>query len=120
VAKTGKVVLGLLPFLSEEKTKKLCYKLSGIKEEQDSLRMETKKAVVKEYLSRYLPQISVPTLVVWGEHDQILLLRVGRELAENIPNAKHKVILGGSHSVHKEKPQEFNKIVNEFVEGLNS
>ena len=34
---------------------------------------------------------------------------------DNIPNSDLKIIKGNSHNVHLEKPDEFNKIVGEFL-----
>jgi len=45
-----------------------------------------------------------PTLLVWGEQDQILPLGFAREWREALPHARFEVIAGGSHLLPDEFP----------------
>ena len=64
-----------------------------------------------------LPAISAPTLVVWGEHDRVCDLRIGRQIAATVPNARLIVINGAGHSPMWEKPEEFGREVLAFLRG---
>ena len=66
-----------------------------------------------------LPGITAPTLVVVGEQDLLTPPWVVREVAEAIPGARFHVIRGNgsSHLVPIERPDEFNRLVLNFLTG---
>ena len=66
-----------------------------------------------------LPGITAPTLVVVGEQDLLTPPWVVREVAEAIPGARFEVIRGNgsSHLVPIERPDEFNRLVLNFLTG---
>ena len=61
-----------------------------------------------------LPRISVPTLVVVGEHDQPFLAG-SRYMAEKIPGAKLEVIANAAHSPNVDQPEAFARVVTDFI-----
>jgi len=65
-----------------------------------------------------LDQISVPTLVITGKDDQIVLAEASRQLAENIPGAIYKEIENCGHLPQEECPQKFLAIVHQFLETI--
>jgi pimeloyl-ACP methyl ester carboxylesterase len=62
-----------------------------------------------------LPKIDVPSLVVWGEQDEIIPLDCGRQYSERIPRAELRVIPDCGHFVHLDKPQALADAVREFL-----
>ena len=60
-----------------------------------------------------IPQ--VPTLVLWGEDDKFTKVSMGQNLAKMIPNAEFKLFVGAGHMPQIEKPDEFAKSVNGFL-----
>ena len=66
-----------------------------------------------------LSAITAPTLVVVGEQDLLTPPWVAREVAEAIPGARFEVILGpgASHLVALERPNDFNRLVQDFLYG---
>ena len=67
-----------------------------------------------------LPQIEVPTLLIWGESDVRSPLHVADQLRENIPGARLVVIPGAGHVSNMEQPAAFNRAIRDFcaeVEG---
>jgi pimeloyl-ACP methyl ester carboxylesterase len=76
---------------------------------------ETFKNVIKEDLRPYFHLIKIPTLVIWGENDQITPPGEGKIIAENIPGAKLAIIKNAGHFVFLEKPEEFIKLIKEFA-----
>jgi pimeloyl-ACP methyl ester carboxylesterase len=66
-------------------------------------------------LTEYLPSISVPTLVVWGDRDQTLAPSSFPKLVEIMPRARGHSIRAG-HVPHQSNAEEFNAAVLEFLE----
>ena len=65
-----------------------------------------------------LDRISVPTLVVTGEQDQLTPPETGRALAQGIPEATFTAIPDAGHLSPMENPTEFNRVLGEFLGGL--
>jgi 3-oxoadipate enol-lactonase len=65
-----------------------------------------------------LSEIQAPTLVVTGERDTTVPLKLQQNLAQGIANARHVVIPDAGHAVTADKPQVFNEILMQFL--LNS
>lgn len=63
-------------------------------------------------------QIQQPTLVLWGEHDRVVPLSTGRELAEQIPNAQLAIIRSAGHLPLEEQPAECNRQLLDFLARL--
>jgi len=59
--------------------------------------------------------IKAPTLVLSGEADAIVPVQNSRNLAEQIPGARLRLVAGGSHLFFIEQADEFNRIVTEFL-----
>ena len=61
-----------------------------------------------------LPRISVPTLLIWGEHDVRSPLSVARQFEHAIPATKLVVIPDCGHVSNLEQPERVNEAVREF------
>jgi 3-oxoadipate enol-lactonase len=59
--------------------------------------------------------IRVPALVLVGDQDLVTPVDLSNELVDLIPDARMQVIAGAGHLTNLEKPDEFNRIVEEFV-----
>ena len=79
-----------------------------------TMRMCFKPYMHDPSLAGMLPKISVPTLVVWGEDDDIIPLECGRHFEELIPDAQLRTIPGCGHFVHLDQPEQLATIVREF------
>ncbi|MFN3980333.1 MAG: alpha/beta fold hydrolase [Caldilinea sp.] len=64
--------------------------------------------------------IHAPTLVIWGEQDQILPIAGAQTALEHFPNAGLLVRPNSGHLVFVEEPEWFNKIVADFVRAPES
>jgi pimeloyl-ACP methyl ester carboxylesterase len=60
-------------------------------------------------------EITVPTLVVWGEADPWLPVARGRELARRIPGARLEVLAGGGHLVQEEEPDRLARLLADHL-----
>ena len=61
-----------------------------------------------------LPQIAVPTLLIWGEQDARSPLSVARRFEAAIPGAELVVIPEAGHVSNLERPEQFNDAVRGF------
>ena len=59
--------------------------------------------------------IRVPTLVLCGTEDKVTPPALSRDLAGLIPGAHYAVIEGAGHISNLEKPDEFNRLAQEFI-----
>ncbi|XP_030537269.2 monoacylglycerol lipase ABHD6-like [Rhodamnia argentea] len=72
--------------------------------------------ILKDRGQSNLPKIRQPTLLVWGEQDQIFPLELGHRLKRHIgDNAELVVIKNAGHAVNLEKPKEFIKHLKLFL-----
>ncbi|WKZ57527.1 MAG: alpha/beta hydrolase [Bdellovibrionota bacterium] len=73
------------------------------------------RSAKKDNLLNVLKQIKAPTLLLWGEDDQVTTMEVARTFEKNIPNAKLVSIKGCGHAPMIEKPQWFAEQVESFL-----
>jgi pimeloyl-ACP methyl ester carboxylesterase len=64
-----------------------------------------------------LGKIQAPTLLVWGDQDQLSRRNEQEALVAAIPHARPSVYPGG-HNLHWEKPERFAADLAAFVAGL--
>lgn len=72
--------------------------------------------VVNEDLKKYMPAISSPTLLIWGENDTATPLRDAKTMEKRIPDAGLVVFKGTGHYSFLERSAEFSIIVNNFLQ----
>jgi pimeloyl-ACP methyl ester carboxylesterase len=65
-----------------------------------------------------LTEIACPTLIVWGGRDSLLPLRHAREYARRIVGSRLNVIADAGHLPMIERPQDFNRLVLEFLDDV--
>lgn len=65
-------------------------------------------------LSNSSSPISMPTALIWGDHDRVTPLSIGRRLQSAIPGATLDVIAGARHFTPEESPRQ----VAETIAGL--
>ena len=61
-----------------------------------------------------LAKLQMPTLLVWGPHDKVVPLEVGRKLDVDIPNSDISVILRSGHYVQEDRPDQVRMALKEF------
>lgn len=66
-------------------------------------------------LKRRLYRINAPTLLLWGSDDRIVPIAYADAFAAGLRDAETKVIAGGSHFVHLERPDEAVRAIAEFT-----
>ena len=68
-------------------------------------------------ISARLGELKMPVLVLWGEHDALVPLSVGRKLADAFPNAQFHQLANCGHLPTLEKPAESAAIFSAFLQG---
>ena len=63
-----------------------------------------------------LKEITLPTLIIWGENDQILGTKIATEFAKQIPHSKLIWIRECGHVPHLEKPKITANYILEWIE----
>ncbi|WP_059173621.1 alpha/beta fold hydrolase [Bacillus sp. FJAT-27445] len=66
-----------------------------------------------------LRKIFTPSLLVWGEHDQVVPLAVGKRLQGDLKNSELIVLKNTGHLVPEERPEEVYRHMREFIERSN-
>lgn len=117
-AKTGKIIFSL-PIINnlEKYAQKFLYKATREKDyyKASSKMKEIMKNVLAEDLTDYLDKIKTPTLLVWGKEDKTTPLADGEIMNEKIENSKLVVVDDSNHSLPYQWPEEFARIVEEFI-----
>ena len=62
---------------------------------------------------------TVKTLVVWGENDRSGLAEPSAKRLLQIPGSKQHVIRGAGHACYLDEPEEFHRVVREFLEDVD-
>ena len=80
----------------------------------------TMRSYAKFDLSEQIESIRVPTLIITGERDTIVPPEMQIDLANQIPNAKHTFIPNAGHAVCVEKPDEYNRVILDFLQAYTN
>ena len=78
------------------------------------------KSAIRHNMSGELPNIKTPTLLIWGENDLVTPPEVAREFKSLLPNSKLEWIKKCGHAPMMEHPNEFNKILFNWLNQKNN
>lgn len=68
-----------------------------------------------------LPKVAgIPTMLIWGGKDRVVDLRSAEIIARRLPGARLAVIHGSGHLPYEENPQEFGRLLCEFLKNSRS
>jgi 2-hydroxy-6-oxonona-2,4-dienedioate hydrolase len=73
------------------------------------------RSAIKHHLGNELNEIRVPTCLIWGKNDTITPPMVAEEFKTLIPNSELYWIDKCGHAPMMEVPEEFNRILDEFL-----
>ncbi|GMY17291.1 isoform 2 of monoacylglycerol lipase abhd6 [Fagus crenata] len=101
---------GLLPScLLTDFIEAMCHEY--VEEKRDLIR-----AIPKDRKLSNIPKISQPTLIIWGDHDQIFRLELGHRLKTHLGDNAHLVVIkNAGHAFNVEKRKEFCKHLISFL-----
>ncbi len=83
--------------------------------EADEDMKQTFVRVISQDLAPLLKQVTVPTLLIWGENDDATPLWMGRQMERDIPDAALIVFEGRGHFAYLEELPRFAAIVRAFI-----
>jgi 4,5:9,10-diseco-3-hydroxy-5,9,17-trioxoandrosta-1(10),2-diene-4-oate hydrolase len=63
-----------------------------------------------------LPELRMPTLLIWGGHDHIFPASHAQAAVRRIPNARLEVFDDSGHTPQMEEPDRFNRLVLDFLQ----
>jgi pimeloyl-ACP methyl ester carboxylesterase len=66
-------------------------------------------------LADRLPELRPPVMIVWGERDRYYPPSLARLAQSLIPDCELHIFPGCGHAPHRERPDEFNELVCEFL-----
>lgn len=72
--------------------------------------------VVNEDLRAFLPRISVPTLLIWGENDTATPVTDGHMMEKLLPDAGLVILKNAGHFSYLDKLNEFLVIITHFLQ----
>jgi pimeloyl-ACP methyl ester carboxylesterase len=82
----------------------------------NKLRLVKLARSVREFdLHDLLPEVTAPTLLIWGRQDTITPVSVAQTFTDRLPNARLRVLDRCGHAPNIERPEEFNRLVEEFL-----
>jgi len=67
---------------------------------------------------RLLKKVKVPTLVIWGEKDEIIPMEKSDALVAVLEDAKRVILKGAGHPCYVDSPQEFHRELLAFLQSL--
>jgi pimeloyl-ACP methyl ester carboxylesterase len=77
--------------------------------------LDALNAVMNYDFRERLPEISVPTLIVWGRNDRIVPVAGAAEYERLIPGARRVIFEATGHLPMLERPARFNQLLEEFL-----
>lgn len=80
---------------------------------------QTLVQLINQDLRELLPNINVPTLLIWGENDTATPICDGEIMEKLIPDAGLIKVKNCTHYVFLERPAYVNKIISAFLNGGN-
>lgn len=82
---------------------------------EDAFAQMVKGFVEDDDLPKRIPEINIPTLIVWGENDTIIPVTAAKKFNELIKGSKLIIYPEAGHMPMEEHPAEFNKAIAEFA-----
>ena len=67
-------------------------------------------------LKKRIHRIAVPTLIVWGNKDQVIASAYAQEFAQRIAGAHVELIDHAGHLPHLEQPDQVARLVRDFLD----
>ena len=74
------------------------------------------KSAIRHNMADELPKMTMPTCLIWGKQDNITPPEVGTEFNKLMPNSELFWMDKCGHAAMMEKPEEFNKVYDSWLE----
>lgn len=112
LAKIGKL------FTQSENLKKLLYKVAREQDyfKSDPIQKETMKSVIAEEILEDIPNITMPTLIIWGQNDMATPIKFAYVLHAGITQSELEIIPGARHAPQFTHTTEVVNLIANFLE----
>lgn len=123
LAKAGKIVSLIPPFIFFRRhLRNLFQKLTRAHDyyRSDGLLRETFKNIVSEQLVEYMEKLRVPTLLLWGETDKLVSVKIAREMQKFILKSELIIVPKLGHMFTYREPKVFVEYVIKYLKSLLS
>lgn len=74
------------------------------------------KSAIRHNMRKEIENIKIPVCLIWGKDDQVTPPHVGEEFNRLLPNSELHWIEKCGHAAMMERPEEFNKALDPFLE----
>jgi len=99
-----------------------------LRQETRQLRLRVPREVVsgdfqacdKFDLLEQVSTIAVPTLIICGTEDKLTPIKYSQYVHSRVPGSQLELISGAGHNVMLEKPVEFNRVLESFLNSLGT
>lgn len=68
--------------------------------------------------TRQLKNINIPTLLIWGNYDKIVSIKIAGEIHGLVKNSELKIIASAGHNSFMDNPHLFSGYVKKFIEKI--
>jgi pimeloyl-ACP methyl ester carboxylesterase len=72
----------------------------------------------RDDMTSRLHQVTAPTLLLWGDADEISPVAVGRRLTKLLPRSALVIVPGGTHDLVRERASEVAPLIDEHLHQL--
>jgi len=79
--------------------------------------LRSMRSIVRTGLAGQVHAVSAPTLIIWGERDELVPVKFAELFHQGIPGSKLVWIKAAGHVPMLEQPEEFNRALAEFLAG---
>lgn len=115
IAKTGKALASPLPGSVKKKLRRKMYETAGSDMLVAEHMQETFKKIVTDDVRLDAGQVSVPTLLIYGENDEQTPVRYGELLHEHLSDSTLEILPGADHFAYRTDQARVIKLVKEFL-----
>lgn len=115
ITKAGKVLTAPLPKSVKLRLRKKVYQTVGSDMLVAEHLQETFKKVVTDDVRADAAQLTMPTLLIYGENDDATPVRYGELFHEAIDGSTLEVLPGAGHFVHVDRPGDVLRAIQEFT-----
>lgn len=63
-----------------------------------------------------IPKVNIPSLIIWGDKDNLIPISCGYNLAGQLRSSKLEVVTDCGHAPQEEKPLETSNLIKKFIE----
>ena len=119
LARAGNTFFSLPPFaISRFLVRDVFYRALGVRDyvKAKGVMKDTFKLIVDYNLVPAMKELSVPVLLIWGQVDGMVPVRIAQRMQKTMKNAKLVIIPDANHRVPYMQPSEFVHEIEKFME----